>query len=70
MPPASTVPVMPILFPGIGTFLGCLAAGTAVALVAGLLLHRRDPEGPPAIDVRPPDGAARDAAAPRSRLSA
>ena len=72
MLPTSTLPVSPFLGPtGMGTLLGLLALGALVALVVGLLLHRREPTAPSAIEVSEANGTgAPGAKTPGPRLSA
>jgi hypothetical protein len=68
--PTSTLPVVPFSGPaGIGTLVGVLAIGVLVALLVGLVLHRREQPETPAIAVPEADAPAPEKAA-RTRLSA
>ena len=71
--PTSTLPVAPFLGPsGMGTLLGVLALGALVALLVGLVMHRRDAKASAAITLSEAEGqeAAPAAKAPGARLSA
>jgi hypothetical protein len=72
--PTSTLPVSPFLgVTGMGTLLGLLALGAVVALIVGLVLHHREPQGSPAVDLSGADAdgaAAPEAKSPGTRLSA
>jgi hypothetical protein len=73
MLPTSTLPVAPFVGPsGMGTLLGVLALGALVALLVGLLIHRRDKKASTAIALSEAEGQAAAPAAkvPGARLSA
>jgi hypothetical protein len=71
MLPTSTLPVSPFLGSmGMGTLLGLLALGALVALVVGLVVHRREPQVPTAIELTEADGDPARAAKTPGALSA
>ena len=70
--PTSTLPIAPLLAPaGIGALLGIVTLGAFLALIVGLVLHRREHERETAIEVAETVTAIRATEAPsRTRLSA
>lgn len=70
--PTSTLPMAPLLVPaGIGALLGIVALGAFLALIVGLVLHRRETGRKTAIEVAKTVTAISATEAPsRTRLSA
>ena len=70
--PTSTLPVSPFLgHMGMGTVIGVVAVGALVALLVGLLLHRRELQAAPTIELPETTGVTPETAKPsRARLSA
>ena len=67
--PVSTLPVSPLVGPtGMGTLLGVVALGALVALLVGLMVHRREQQRMTAIAL--PESGEAGAEPAKPRLSA